>query len=154
MREIRLRPATTADIATVVYHRKQMFADIGRGTPSDLEAMGLTTAAYLREAMPAGRYQGWLAETPQGEVVAGVGLAIAAWPGSPDDPAPRRGWVLNVYTEPGFRRGGIARRLMDALIEWCRAEGFGSVALHASESGRPLYQKMGFKPTNEMRLKL
>jgi hypothetical protein len=41
---------------------------------------------------------------------------------------------------------------MDALIKWCRAEGFGSVSLHASPFGRPLYEQMGFLPTNEMRL--
>ena len=154
MSEIRIRPATPADIATVVRHRKQMFADMGRCTGADLEVMGSTTTTYLRDAMPAGRYQGWLAETAEGHVVAGVGIAIVPWPGSPDDLAPRRGWVINVYTEAEYRRRGIARRLMETLVEWCRADGFGSVALHASEFGRALYEGMGFRPTNEMRLKL
>ena len=153
MDEILIRPATPADIPHVLHHRHQMFADIGRATSAELETMALTTAAYLREAMPAGRYRGWLAETAGGRVVAGAGIAIAAWPGSPDDPAPRRGWILNVYTEPEFRRRRIARRLMDTLIEWCRADGFHTVALHASEFGRPLYEQMGFVPTNEMRLR-
>lgn len=154
MSEIRIRPATAADVATVVDHRKKMFADIGRGSEADLEAMGITSAAYLRDTMPAGRYRGWLAETSDGVVVAGVGIAITEWPGSPDDPAPRRGLVINVYTEPGYRRRGIARRLMDTLVDWCRAEDFGSIALHASVQGRALYEQMGFQPTNEMRLKL
>lgn len=154
MDEIRIRPATPADIAHLVAHRQKMFAELRRGTPEALEAMALTTTAYLRDAMPAGRYHGWLAEAADGRVVGGVGIAIAAWPGSPDDPAPRRGWVLNVYTEPDYRRRGIARRLMDALLEWCRAEDFASVALHATEFGRPLYDRLGFLPTNEMRLKL
>ncbi|MCU1233598.1 MAG: GCN5-related N-acetyltransferase [Candidatus Solibacter sp.] len=153
MDEIRIRPATPSDIPHVVLHRKRMFADMGRGTEADREAMGLTTAAYLRDAMPSGKYRGWLAETSAGDVVSGVGVAIYDWPGSPDDPAQRRGIVINVYTEPEFRRRGIARRLMDTLVEWCRAEGFGSVALHASKDGRPLYEAMGFQPTNEMRLK-
>ncbi len=154
MDEILIRPATPADIAQVVTHRQKMFAELRRGTPEALAAMGLTTTAYLRDAMPAGRYHGWLAEVADGRVVGGVGIAIAAWPGSPDDPAPRRGWVLNVYTEPEYRRRGIARRLMDALLDWCRAEDFASVALHATDSGRPLYERLGFQPTNEMRLKL
>jgi GNAT superfamily N-acetyltransferase len=154
MDEIRLRPATPADIPTVVHHRKQMFADMGSGTASTREAMGLSTATYLRDAMPSGRYRGWLAETAEGRVIAGVGIAIYDWPGSPADPAPRRGLVINVYTEPEFRRRGIALRLMNALVEWCREEGFGSVALHASADGRPLYERMGFVQTNEMRLTL
>jgi hypothetical protein len=28
------------------------------------------------------------------------------------------------------------------------------VSLHASDFGRPLYESLGFRPTNEMRLKL
>ena len=59
-----------------------------------------------------------------------------------------------MYTEPAVRRHGIAKRLMDEMIEWCRKEGFGSVSLHASEYGRPLYASLGFQATNEMRLKL
>jgi GNAT superfamily N-acetyltransferase len=153
MDEIRIRPATPADIPHVVRHRQRMFADIDRGTPAELEAMGLTTAAYLRDAMPPGRYRGWLAETAAGDVVAGVGVAIHSWPGSPDDPNACRGIVINVYTDPAFRRRGIARRLMDTLIAWCRAEGFGGIALHATVHGRPLYEQLGFQPTNEMRLR-
>ena len=152
MDEIRIRAATAVDIPHIVHHRKQMFADMGRGRVEERDRMAITTAAYLREAMPAGRYHGWLAETADGAIVAGAGVVIAAWPGSPEDQSPRRGWILNVYTEPEFRRRGIARRLMDTLIEWCRAEGFGSVALHASDSGRALYEQVGFRPTNEMRL--
>src|SRR4051794_40855159 len=136
MDEIRIRPATHADIPHIVHHRQQMFADMGRGTAADREAMGITTATYLRDAMPAGRYRGWLAETPDGDVISGVGIAIYDWPGSPDDPAPRRGIIINVYTASAFRRRGIARRLMETLIDWCRSQGFASVSLHASKDGR------------------
>ena len=59
-----------------------------------------------------------------------------------------------MYTEPEYRKRGIARRIMNAILECCRAEGFHSVSLHASEFGRPLYVSMGFELTNEMRLKL
>jgi GNAT superfamily N-acetyltransferase len=154
MSEIRIRPATTEEIPHVLHHRRTMFAEMGRGTAADLDAMVVTTQQYLRAALPSGAYRGWFALTEEGRVVAGVGIAIAPWPGSPDDPAAKRGWVLNVYTEPEFRRQGIARRLMDTLVGWCRAEGFGSIALHASEFGRGLYHQMGFRPTNEMRLYL
>ena len=153
MDEIRIRPATPADIPHVLQHRKQMFADMGKGTAAELEAMALTTVAYLREAMPAGGYRGWLAESASGRVIAGAGIAIVPWLGSPDDPSSRRGLVINVYTEPEFRRRGIARRLMDTLVEWCREEGFHTISLHASEFGRALYEKIGFRPTNEMRLR-
>ena len=59
-----------------------------------------------------------------------------------------------MYTEPAYRRQGVARLLVRTMIEWCRAEGFVAVALHASKDGRPLYESFGFRPTNEMRLRL
>ena len=60
----------------------------------------------------------------------------------------RRATILNMYTDPPFRRQGIARRLMQTMIDWCRKEGFVRVDLHASDKGRPLYESLGFEPTN------
>jgi len=59
-----------------------------------------------------------------------------------------------MYTEPEYRRQGLARRLMEAMVAWCRAERMTSVYLHASDDGRALYESLGFTPTNEMRLVL
>lgn len=79
---------------------------------------------------------------------------FAAWPGYPGENQAKRAWILNMYTEPGVRRSGVARRLMQAMVAWCRGEGYGSVSLHASDAGRPLYESIGFQPTNEMTFKL
>ena len=62
--------------------------------------------------------------------------------------------IVNVYTEPAYRRRGLARRLMVAMLEWAHGEGYGTVSLHASDFGRSLYESLGFKATNEMRLQL
>jgi GNAT superfamily N-acetyltransferase len=59
-----------------------------------------------------------------------------------------------VYTHAGFRRRGLARGLMKAALDWCGENGIDTVILHASDSGRSLYESMGFAPTNEMRLRL
>jgi hypothetical protein len=40
------------------------------------------------------------------------------------------------------------------MIADCRANGWPRISLHASELGRGLYEDLGFKPTNEMRLVL
>jgi GNAT superfamily N-acetyltransferase len=59
--------------------------------------------------------------------------------------------IVNVYTEPTWRGRGIARALMQALMDWADTAGCDRVLLHASDAGRPLYQSLGFAPTNEMR---
>ena len=152
--DIQIRPAGFADMSHVLRHRRAMFRDMGRGTEAELDEMLVTGEAFFRAALPSGGYRGWLAETADGRIVAGVGITIVPWPGAPGDPAGRRGWIQNVYTEPEFRHRGLARRVMEAIVEWCRAEGFHAVSLHASTFGRPLYESMGFEDTNEMRLNL
>jgi GNAT superfamily N-acetyltransferase len=59
--------------------------------------------------------------------------------------------VLNVFTEPEWRRRGAAVLLMERIVEWARAERIVRVVLHASPLGRPVYERAGFVPTNEMR---
>jgi len=60
----------------------------------------------------------------------------------------------NVYTDPDYRRCGIARQLMATIITWCKQQGFARVTLHASGDGRQLYESLGFVDSNEMRLGL
>ncbi len=42
---------------------------------------------------------------------------------------------------------------MLTILDWLKQRGFRAVNLHASAEGRPLYEKLGFEATNEMRLK-
>ncbi len=77
-------------------------------------------------------------------MVAGGAVFIIPWPGNPSDRLQKRVFILNVFTEPEFRRRGIARAVVSAMVDWCRAQGFHSVRLAASEAGRPLYQSLGF----------
>jgi GNAT superfamily N-acetyltransferase len=149
-----IRPAQLADIPHVLRHRRAMYWDMGKRDEEALRRMLISAEAFLRDAMSRGDYHGWLAEAEDGRIVSGTGLTIVPWPGSPDEPEPRRAWVHNVYTEPEFRHRGLARRLMQAAIEWCREQGFVNLSLHASDEGRPLYESMGFVQTNEMRLRL
>ncbi len=60
--------------------------------------------------------------------------------------------VLNVFTEPEWRRRGVAALLMQRIIKWSRDERLDGLTLHAADAGRTLYEKLGFVATNEMRL--
>jgi GNAT superfamily N-acetyltransferase len=148
------RRARPEDLDAIMDQRRNMFLDMGRKDDEKLAASMITSRAFFAERLANGRYCSWLVEQAPGQVVAGAGVIIFDYHSSPLDPSPRRPMVVNVYTDPSFRRQGIARKLMEIIIEWCRVEGFGSVLLHASDEGRPLYESLGFKPTNEMRLML
>ncbi len=150
---MRLRSASIDDLAIILHHRREMFREMGYTDPALLDDVTNSAEAYFKTALPNGVYLGWLVETDDGEVVGGGGLLIAAWPGFPGERQSRRAWILNMYTEPAHRRQGVDRRLVEAMVEWCRAEGFTAVALHASKEGRRMYESFGFQPTNEMRLR-
>lgn len=151
--EYSLRTATVADLPTIMRHRRRMFSDMGFRDDASLDAMEATSAPYIRAGLESGRYRGWLLECAR-EVVAGGGVALLEYPSSPRDPSLRRAYILNMYTEPAHRRRGFARVIVETMIRWCSEEGFAWVSLHASDEGRHLYESLGFKPTNEMRLPL
>ena len=46
---------------------------------------------------------------------------------------------------------GLAETLMRRVIAWAGEAGVHTLVLHASEAGRPLYERLGFASTNEMR---
>lgn len=65
-----------------------------------------------------------------------------------------RGYIEGVYVAPAFRRKGIASRLMRECIEWLQSMGCDAVRLQSTVEGRPLYESMGFTPTDELELRL
>jgi GNAT superfamily N-acetyltransferase len=154
MPDIIIRAATVVDIPQLVRHRRMMWWDMGRRDEEAFRLMELAAHDYFPSAIADGSYRGFLAIDPTGKVIAGGGVVISPWPGVLGQREPRRAMILNMYVEREHRRRGVARSLMQAMVGWCKDHGFMSVGLHASDEGRPLYEQLGFKPTNEMRLNL
>src|SRR5262245_50143288 len=113
-----VRAATLDDVDALVGHRIGMFTDMGSTLEPDM--LRPAFAEWLRETMPSGAYRAWVAEDSGGRIVAGGGATIIPWPPGPRYPGNRLAFVYNVYVEHAYRRRGLARRLMDAIHEWCR----------------------------------
>ena len=131
-----------------------MFVDMGHCDDARLDDMSARFRPWLIAKMNAGEYLTWFAVDEEGTVAGGAGLWLMDWLPHMIGSAGARGNIVNVYTRPEFRRRGIARALVSAMIEWCRENGIDCVILHASAEGRALYESMGFQPTNEMRILL
>lgn len=67
-----------------------------------------------------------------------------------DHPTGLRAHLMNVYTPPGFRRRGIARTLVTALIDEAQQRGATEISLDATAAGRPLYRALGFRDNGEV----
>lgn len=156
-----IRRLTAQEVAVAASHRVRMFADIKGGLPNALaDALYLETLEYLRVAVPKGEYVGWLA-SPDADpktIIGGAGAQLRRVLPFPTSIASslalavgREAIVLDVYTAPAWRRLGVARTIMHSVLEWARTEHLDSLVLHPSVYGRPLYDALGFVPTNELR---
>ena len=64
-------------------------------------------------------------------------------------PTGRRSHLMNVYTAPDYRVQGMARRMVEMLIEEAKRRGVTEISLDATASGRPLYRKLGFRESED-----
>jgi len=147
-----IRPATIADIPHIVQHRELMFREMG--IPAEFEDMATAMELWLRHAIPSKTYLGWIAQSEAGAIAAGGGLIVIPWPPGPMTMDPRCGFIFNVYTQAPHRKQGLGRRLMDAMHDYCRAEGIERVVLNASVFGKPLYDSMGYVVADEPMMRL
>ncbi len=146
---MRIRVATIDDVAWLAACRRAMFADMGEADAAKLDAMAAAFEQWAREKMARSEYHAWVAEA-EGRIVASAGLWLMEWSPMPHDLSNRRGRVMDVYTAPEYRRRGVARQLMQALMEWSRAHGLQTLMLNASAMGRGLYDELGFEATSEL----
>ena len=64
-------------------------------------------------------------------------------------PTGKRAHLMNVYTRSEYRRRGIARRMVELLIDESWKAGATEISLDATELGRPLYERLGFTDSTE-----
>ena len=160
MNSYTIRRATVADADIIARHRVAMFRDMGDvSTDALASALWAASKSALDSLLRADAYVGWLAVDADDQVIAGAGAHIKAQlPRISHDrsriEAAAVPLVVNVYTDPAWRGRGVARALMNSLMDWASAQRFDRVLLHASDAGRHLYLSLGFHPTNEMRWSL
>jgi GNAT superfamily N-acetyltransferase len=155
-----IRRATVEDIPTLARHRCEMFKDMEQLSEGSYSDLAEASTRYFEEAMPSGEYVAWVvtpADRPE-VVVAGGGMQLRGILPRPDHAgrllkAGPQGLIVNVYTEQEWRRKGLAELVMQTIMHWGLENGLASMVLHASEEGRPLYERLGFKTSNEMYLR-
>lgn len=143
-----VRVATPADIPVLARHRVAMFAAMGTvpGEGPEARRLGEATERFLAPVMASGEWMAWLAE--EGGVPLGSGAILlrrlAPRPGYEE--MGREAYLLNFFTEPAARGRGVATAVVRAVLAWCAAAGIDRIELHASDAGRPVYERLGFAP--------
>jgi GNAT superfamily N-acetyltransferase len=160
--QFHIRFATVDDAAIIGWHRARMFQDMGLVPDELFESFRTKSLDRLGDAVASGDYIGWLVserDNPQ-KIIAGAGVIIREVPPFPlrhksgeiTIAEGRQGLIINVFTEPDWRRRGLAKLLLNTIVAWSREQNLDDLVLHASEHGHALYEQLGFRLTEEMRL--
>ena len=135
--------ATTDDIPELVELRLAYLTEDSGPLADDMaDAIARDLPSYYRERL--GRDLLVYVAREGGTIASCAFLLVVRKPMSPAFPKGRTGTVLNVYTRPAWRRRGMARALMEAMLGDAREMGLSVVELKATDDGRPLYLKVGF----------
>ncbi len=153
-----IRRATAQDADIISWHRARMFQDMGDVSGDAFEILRAKARALLEHWIDNRNYIGWLAapaDKPE-MIVAGAGVQLQPILPRPLDISTigegQQGTIVNVFTEPKWRRRGIAGRLVREIVTWSKNEQIDRLLLHASDDGRSVYERLGFIAGNEMRL--
>lgn len=141
--------ATGEDAELIAEHRRKMFAEMGDSSQEQLQAMKESFVPWVRKELAEDRYLGWIVSDGE-KVVAGAGVWLMDFLPHWRDLTPQRAYLTNFYVAPEARGRGLADSLVKKAVEAAQRRGIKVLILHASSAGRPIYERNGFKASNEM----
>ena len=148
---ITYRKLTENDLETFINMRINQLREEGATDEMDLSPALMD---YYQRHLAKGTFVSWLAM--DGDKIIGTsGMSFVEKPPYFGCPTGRIGLLSSMYTNPDYRRQGIARELLRRVVEEARAYGCGTVQITASDMGVLLYSDFGFvKNKNFMQYKL
>ena len=138
--DIEYRKLTTADLDIFIQMRINQLRE--EGAKEDID---LTPALkdYYQRHMSDGTFVSWLAL--DGEKIIGTsGMSFVEKPPYFGCPSGKMGLLSSMYTDPTYRRQGIAKELLGRVVQEARNYGCGTVQITASDMGVKLYSAYGF----------
>jgi ribosomal protein S18 acetylase RimI-like enzyme len=144
--DIQVRRAKPDDAESLVRLRGLMLSAMGNDIGgSDAPWRAGARDWFAGQLASPDTFAAFVVDDPAVGVVAGAAGNVYAHPPGPHDHTTLRGHLYNVSTHPDFRRRGLARACVVALMDWFRDEtGVGQVELHATDDGIDLYRELGF----------
>ena len=148
---IQYRKMTSADVDTFITMRIKQLRE--EGATEDIDLIPALKDYYSRH-MADGTFVSWLAV--DGDKIVGTsGMSFVEKPPYFSCPTGRIGLLSSMFTDPSYRRMGIAKELLSRIVNEAKKYGCGCVQITASDMGVLLYTDFGFvKNGNFMQYKL
>lgn len=148
---VEYRRLTEKELDTFIEMRINQLREEGAEEDFDLRP---ALEDYYHRHMADGTFVSWLA-VDEDKIVGTSGMSFVEKPPYFGCPSGRIGLLSSMFTDPDYRRMGIARELLHRVVEEARKYGCGTVQITASDMGVKLYSSYGFVPNgNFMQYKL
>ena len=133
--KIEYRRLTEKEITTFIGMRIQQLRE--EGAKEEIDLVPALREYYMRH-MADGTFVSWLAW--DGENIIGTsGMSFVEKPPYFGCPSGKMGLLSSMYTNPKYRRMGIARELLSRVVNDAREYGCGTIQITASDMGVKLY---------------
>ena len=138
--KITYRKLTESDLDTFIQMRITQLREEGASEDFDLVP---ALKDYYNRHLADGTFVSWLAL--DGEKIIGTsGMSFVEKPPYFSCPSGKIGLLSSMFTNPNYRRKGIAKELLHRVVEEARAYGCGAIQITASDMGVKLYTAYGF----------
>ena len=140
MNSVTYRRLTDEDLAIFIEMRITQLREEGAKDDIDLRP---ALNDYYRRHLHDGTFVSWLAL--DGEKIVGTsGMSFVEKPPYFGCPSGKIGLISSMYTDPSYRRRGIAKDLLTKVMDDARQYGCGAIQITASDMGVKLYTACGF----------
>ncbi len=140
MNSVTYRRLTEEDLEVFIEMRITQLREEGANDDIDLRP---ALNDYYRRHLNDGTFVSWLAL--DGEKIVGTsGMSFVEKPPYFGCPSGKIGLISSMYTDPSYRRRGIAKDLLTKVMDDARKYGCGAIQITASDMGVKLYTACGF----------
>ncbi|SFU75760.1 GNAT family N-acetyltransferase [Butyrivibrio sp. M55] len=140
MNNVTYRRLTEKDLEAFIEMRITQLREEGAKEDIDLHP---ALNDYYKRHLGDGTFVSWLAL--DGEKIVGTsGMSFVEKPPYFGCPSGKIGLLSSMYTDPNYRRKGIAKDLLTKVIDEARQYGCGAIQITASDMGVKLYTACGF----------
>ena len=143
-----IRRAEMNDLEDVIKYRLAFLREAqSNGRELDPDVVE-STRKYITEKLPSGELIVWFAEENE-QIIGTSGLVFFHRPPTYHCKSGLHAYIMNMYTVPEWRGHGIASMLIQNIIDYAKTTPANLITLHATNMGKPVYQRLGFASTSD-----
>lgn len=143
------KKATVEDIDLLTKSRMEVLKAANKlSDDTDMAEVEAQSYDYYKKACSDGTHTAYLVFDDERFIGAG-GISYYRVMPTYHNPSGNRAYIMNMYTNPDYRRSGIATKTLELLVADAKEKGVQQISLEATDMGRPLYERFGFVKLND-----